>query len=875
MKSGDEFTFSFSEEFEVFPSSAAFKSTFPNVMSHLTLFLCNPRSDDVGASLILTAPGFRVSSDSVTVPPGSVHSLIVTFESREVGDYEATLRVVTSENSIDVHLSAKCVESPLVIPVDEISGFTFSAERPKLKSTIVNKSLNTSLRIMFDVDTSLFKVSPPSVDLPPLSQCPIEIGYSEGEVDVEPHFLVQCEDTGDSVVIPLNVSALRASALVDFGVVPVGESVSKCVQLPGAEVVPVLEPPFSVEAADDQEFLFAFVSDEPGSFARCASFGSLSVKLVGEAVALPFAVEAGACDMEPMTVTNVSGVNQSYKVSFSENFDRHHATKVKLAAGESQRVDVSEVGEAVYFKWKVNGKDVVWKYVVPRKGILVRQREVDFGMEEEESEHVEILNTTNGPVTVSLATDAPEFGVEQSVTIDPNSSQAVRVSFTPNSVMGAAGNLHISSQNGSLGQVSLRGAFPLMPSMKLVPFFQQRDGQEQTVRFSVAGAPLIKIDFPEWITGPDEVENMRFVTASCLKLPSAVCAGKVHLSAENAKAIDVPVIGYRGASDVHWSVTNGNDVRVENKGIRTAFVVFSCNKDVQIKPRFGILPSRKSVLFQVKSSSDCCLTIHYGDEILRQIYSELFEDELYEELHEHILRDEIGPIRKVIDLLDADDFAQLFKESVVSEEIELGSDGSTNAVFELSTRKLELGKVDPCRTTKKDIWIENLLMTPLEVHLETDSEILYFPEKIKMKPEERVIVTIEIDGIGDEIEINETIHVRSGEYERQLVVHGIVCEENDDFEAEILNFGLCEIGRLNRGILKLTNKKSRGSGVKISVKPPFSTPNSSVYVDSKSFIYISIHFLPQTKGQFHEYIRFDPEISRAFSVPVMGSAGYN
>ena len=877
----DDLSFSFSDDIEVFPSSVVFKPTFPNVLSHFTLCLCNPRADPIMANLRLDSSNFRINSKMINIGSGSVCSLIVTFESPIVGDFQAILHIaIENEPEIPVPLRANCIDSPLLIPTDDISQFKFSSDRRILTSRLANRSLSKSLRVLFDVDTSSFHVSPPSVDLLPFAECPIEISYQGSALEHDPHFLVQCEDSGDSALIPLQIDRSRLAAVVDFGVVPVGDRSVKSLCLPAPEKVPDLDAPFSVHINQTSEvtdeFLFQFISERVGPFTRVADFGNASVTLKAEAVALPFAVEMGECEMEPITITNTTKEQQSYRISFSENFDRHHATKVRLGPSESQNVDITNAGDSLYFNWKVNGKNVYWTYTIPRTGLSVREREVNFELDEysDNEKPIEILNETDGPMTVKLETDAPEFNVDQSVTIDPHSSQKVRVSFTPNSLRGTTGNLSIGSTSGPVGRVCLRGQFSLVTSLKVIPFFGMQEGQKQTVKFSVAGAPKIKVELPSWLTGPLEVDNMRSVTVTCAKLPSAVCSACVLVSAENMRPVHLPVIGYRGSSDVQWSVTRNNAVRVENKGMRTAFVVFSCGQETKVRPSYGILLPRKTATFHVELHGESSVTINYGDEILRQVYSELFEDEMYEELHEHVLRDEIGPIRGILDNLDAEDFAQLFRDSVASQEIEFHDAGSGNGLFELSTLNLDFGKVDPKKLNEKSVWLENLTMTPLEVRLSSDCDFLYFPERIRMKSEERVLVSVEMDGIQGQFEINGAIKFHVGESEQHLNVHGIVCEENDDFEAEILNFGNCEIGRLNRGILKLTNKKSRGSSVRISVNTPFSTPNKEVYVESKSFIYISIHFLPQKRGQFHEYIRFDPDISRTFSVPVMGSAGF-
>jgi hypothetical protein len=189
-----------------------------------------------------------------------------------------------------------------------------------------------------------------------------------------------------------------------------------------------------------------------------------------------------------------------------------------------------------------------------------------------------------------------------------------------------------------------------------------------------------------------------------------------------------------------------------------------------------------------------------------------------------------------------------------------------------STRELNFGEVSPNSSSELTIWVENPHMEAATVSLESPCQFLSFPTPLRLRADERVRVPIRVDLDDEDMEIDDFVILRLGDIEEKVRVRARVAGASSDFEAEVLNFGVCEVGRLSRGILRLLNKKSEDSRVTITVDEPFSTPRGSVAVKSKCFVLLSVHFLPKEEGSFQEEIRFEPNNSRPFSVPVLGSA---
>jgi hypothetical protein len=142
---------------------------------------------------------------------------------------------------------------------------------------------------------------------------------------------------------------------------------------------------------------------------------------------------------------------------------------------------------------------------------------------------------------------------------------------------------------------------------------------------------------------------------------------------------------------------------------------------------------------------------------------------------------------------------------------------------------------------------------------------------VKLRPEQRQLLKIGVALDDDDIEIDDFVILEFGDYQQRVRVRAVIGGFHPDFEVETLNFGVCEVGRLSRGILRILNKKSQQSTVAVAVKPPFFTTTDSIRVESNCFVYLSIHFVPPEEGPFQGVIRFEPDNSRAFAVPVLGS----
>jgi hypothetical protein len=130
---------SFMNTFDVFPRSATFEPTYPTVGP----FSASWSSVHLPIRSELQSPSTTSShSLSLTVSPGTVYTLVVTFLSATVGNFRCQVVISSNPHVITASLSAQCLPSPLIIKADDISDFVFSNGKKTLKSMIANRSLN-------------------------------------------------------------------------------------------------------------------------------------------------------------------------------------------------------------------------------------------------------------------------------------------------------------------------------------------------------------------------------------------------------------------------------------------------------------------------------------------------------------------------------------------------------------------------------------------------------------------------------------------------------------------------------------------------------------------------------------------------------------
>ncbi|OHT01209.1 hypothetical protein TRFO_32039 [Tritrichomonas foetus] len=923
-----------------FPEIATFPPTYRGVFSHFTLFILNPFSTMQTVNLSLDSNScFSVASNEINISPGIVYSLIITFISDEVGQFETELIVTSESSTITVPLKAKCIPSPLVFDDEEITSCQFSMAKTSLVFNIANRSLVKSLHVLFDFDSASFSITPPSIDLPPFSICPIEIKYDINmnfDFSSAPNFHIQCSESGDSISIPLTIIRPNTSGMIEFGCVPICTRQFKQINYSENKIyldyneAPELALPFSYQLLNDvdkneeeeEEFdnlisgnslnndetgentkeqlrrnslskrnnkydhendniMFSFYSEVPGDFNDTVQFGPLKFTLHAIAVVPPFRIKAVDDVSSQVILENTSNEKRSYYISFTNIFDRKHATKISLLSGASEKIDTLKSNGFLYVRWRENDQKVTQQIELPRNDIEVNEDtvsfELNYGYKKKKS--LILTNKSEKKMKVKLATDNPEFSLlhDKAIILKPHSIHNVDIEFNPKSPQSVRGHLKVQTDE-SIKKVPLKSLSAILTSSNLINFFRIDENISDFV-LSFCGPKTVKIDKPNWIEC-DEIGNSNLpIKLSCQRIPNSVSSGYLKLDGKNCQPLSIPILAYRSSSDISVRVVRPHVLRVENHGLRTAFITFTTNDDrlrlIDASPQCGFIPFNGSMTFTFPEDVDEIL-VHSGDEIVRQILSFIDPDNFFSTTFESIdlLRDEISSIStELLEDLDVKEFLEIFNQQLSTQLIDVSE--VNHDLFTISSQKIDFGEVGIFQTKEMKIWIENQKLRPLELLLTSKNNLLTFPAKIFLKSEQRFLLKISLI-CSKEQEINDSLIIQSSNksdnFYKKVDIKGFIVDTAIKFEADVLNFGICEVGRIMRGQLRLVNKKKESTNIVVSASPPFSCPKNSFSIEPGCFVLLPVHFTPLRESSFQGRILFEPEHSHRFYIPVLGSA---
>jgi hypothetical protein len=383
--------FSSLSDITIFPPKVHFHTTFPNIAKHQKLVLANGGLTTESFTILLRGnPQFTVSTHTITLEPGSTTSLIVTFTPHITSLYNGTL-IFQSANSILVPLTGHCVPSPLEFPPPDHQFWTFTKRATEKVFELKNTSLSLTLSVVLATNISPFEVIPRTVDIPPASETEVRITFSPVlPMSMEPALSIQCSQSGDSIVIPLRVTAPKPVITVDFGFVSVGNKRVEKVVLKKPQIVPTVAWPFSVESAEGplKEMFFAFSPEEAGHFRNRITVEEVILSLVGVGVDSPYRISVPeGFPSTPIIIRNISDGMVVLQLSVSVGFSIS-PKQLELRPNQSQNVKINglaQPGLTIQVEWVTeDGHQVIDEYrpVIATESILTSTRLTEIPADE-------------------------------------------------------------------------------------------------------------------------------------------------------------------------------------------------------------------------------------------------------------------------------------------------------------------------------------------------------------------------------------------------------------------------------------------------------------------------------------------------------------
>ena len=122
----------------------------------------------------------------------------------------------------------------------------------------------------------------------------------------------------------------------------------------------------------------------------------------------------------------------------------------------------------------------------------------------------------------------------------------------------------------------------------------------------------------------------------------------------------------------------------------------------------------------------------------------------------------------------------------------------------------------------------------------------------------------------------ETILIGTENETHKLVINGDgISKKNDNFigcEADNLSFPPCELGRIQRGRIRIMNQRDQKCNIIASAQFPFICPVPRFSIEPNCYVLCPIHFSPKSEGKFTGFATFESDISETFKIKVNGTA---
>lgn len=897
----------------VFPTTVDFHPTFPHVPANFTVLIANPYHYPQAVNISFNGDKcFSTSSPQYVIQPGEVRSCVVIFNPKSPGKFKTMMKVTSDDNDpCIVSIQANCFPSPLVFPFEEIQSFEFNDISTEFTFTLHNKSIIDTIHVVITPNSSSFSITNPSIELKPKESADVTLLFNPRNIETNLHTLnVQCTETGDSFDLELNVGRIRQTITVDLGNISVGKSVSKTISLPNAVQLTEIQPPFSISAEENNlnstevsinedpkmDVTVKYCSKEEGAHMEFVEFEDFFLLLKGQSFVPFFSIDKSQKKDDITVLSNQTDQVQICKISFSENFENF--TDIKLRPKQTYEVKMNKMSD-LYVSWKKNDDLIIDHFELPKQDIPVTIiKETPTALSKKKSTiPITLNNDGDSPRHVTLQLDHSDFALDENyktLVLPPHTMQSVNVTFTPTKSPKSKASLKLIDKS-NVTKLSLECGLPLICDRPFIPFFGASKYEELQQTVTVTGANDIEIISPDFLKTEFDEETHK-ATIECGDIPESTVLTDITFSSESSASINVPVIAYRGASDLILTPPSPLEKRkglltttieVTNKGMRSGFVIFTGANDnkreIHASPSYAAIPAAKKMNFKFivdEGEGEVKIEMHSGDEIMRQIRALLKPDSFYATQFADVkTRDEISLFRENKKVFDEKYFTKIFKSSLKKKiivlpenendsEAEILKEFNDEPTFSISETNVDFGNIQVKEERKSIITIENLSMKPTKVKLSHQSKDVHVPSLIKLKPSEQQQFTV--DFVPQKSgKFTEEIQIQN-EAETKIIKLSADVEE-PMVQIDTLNFGTCAVGRLHRGKLQISNRKSSAVVIEAVVEQPFYLPIKTVEIEAGCFVKFPVHFIPNVIGPFQAKLEFKPDIAPPFSVILIGN----
>lgn len=854
-----------SPDVTVYPDHIQFQTTYPNTILQNKILISNSgiRTEEISIS-VQGDPQFTISQSHISLPPGGTYALIATFKPMDVALYSASI-AFDGRFPKTIPLTGHCIPSPLEIPPPQSNFWVFTSSANKKVIQFTNKSCVHNLSVVTATDCPAFSVMPSSFEIAAASTADITVTYDPAKpLTPRPTLTVQCPQSGDSISVPLSVTAARPVIVVDFGQTLINNAVTKGINLGRAEAAPNVPWPFALtsEGEIQQNMEFQFLSGSPGEFTSLIKLTNCDLSLRGKAVLPPFSITTN-----PLTIHNNTGGNMRFRLKGVGV--QLSASDLMVPANSSFELTSKPVAGfrgkgGIRVEWNVDGKTM--------------------------SDEVEINPINEISESSRTELDVKSLTGSSSISMKPSSVQASQELQVPRGLVSFT-----NSAKDSL--IEYESEVPL--TITTPKFIQILEQKRNGARFKAIKEGF---GFIEMSNGFDTSK----VPVMCVENHSKlIVPEKVKLESAARRFV--------------------GSIIIRNEGRREGFVTFTAaddSEDVSISPGAAIIKGGASKRFEVSAPGSTHVIAYYCDELIRQVkrvsnpkdYLATCVPSEYE-LPE--------TAREVIQACKRREVSQLFKSSIESTDIKFIAVDRQAESFTLSPKQIDIKEGD-----SRAISLINMSPDAEQFEVTADSPFVMVQPlngtvpsygsialnvSLLRQVDSRITVSCAgqtlIANIGNPLQppspfkwrngekVTNASHQNQNQKQKQRGKNVSSDQYDDDYDYDydenpkqpkqtpptspeqrslvvpeniLLTFPKARIGMLRRASLRVMNHSRNVSHVTVSTEAPFRAPITSFSVDPSSFVLVPVHFTPLEEGKYSSKIVFRTNNGSVASVSLEG-----
>lgn len=916
-----------------FPEKVEFSGIYSNSISYQKILLINTGIKSENLSLHLEADNspFSINSTDLSIEAGSSKSVVISFHPLKPKDYSTKL-IIHGKTRIDVTIFGTCKLSPIGIPSEKDR--VWSHFNKKLLSSyipITNKSPNETFLVEFSTNCpTSFTVIPESLELEPNSSEHITIRYNPKQpLSKSPNFYFKCEATGDLISRSLKVLSL---SFIDFGPILVGKNSIKHSEFTNIEQGQIsIKEPFSVNS----EGIFTFAPIEKGVFSQTVVIENTQLELLGEGVTMPFTFNPDNMRVrndinEPISLS--FSLNSKNLIIPEEaeilpnawtflNFDRkfsstltivyHYTSKNNSVHDFNFKFEIPKEKSPIKPKKEKEKPKMIEKQdlLFPETdSIITHPSFLSFMRSETEStfivtgvDHFEADGPSwlrfplevevDAPITVQLNNNNDDIICDK-IIIQNESSIAHELP-----IIGYQGSSEIICVDKSVLTYALDDHYitqiEVHNSGDIPAFvtFTASNKTEHNVKVHPSAA-IIKADESQNFdfivdSRPESGLSVPIVLYSCDEIMREI---RSLFFTDDFFNSEIP-INTKDISQIKVLLKRNNQIK--KKEVNSLFKKMLFSKEIELYTftknatslkRLTVFPLEIEGF--VNDSNKLSIINMSSTPIPIQIFS-------------HNRGVFVSPTNAVIKAYSEISVnVKLILEIEALIRIEYEDDTITVPVkcltMPIVEKREKTIKIDPkiidfgiCPISNKSIRKTNVkvinlsqkkrkvTITPRLRNWKFSAKPFSYPESLKIAPLSTSEFIVEFTASMN-FEFEEIVYIETSKEKHKLILKGTGASvQNDDTigtETNDLSFPPCSVGRIQRGRIRIMNRKNQKCQIDASTNYPFMCAIPSFTINPNCYVLCPIHFSPKTEGRFSGIVTFRSDISDTFKVKVNGVA---